>query len=124
MVHALLLSAVTVTNAWSRPATSEGVVYATIENRGRSADTVVGVSSPIARSAELHETMTGMQGMVSMQRLAHLAVPAHGYVTLAPGTYHVMLELIRPIRARQSFPITFRFEHAPSVTAKVQVRQP
>jgi copper(I)-binding protein len=105
-----------VTNAWSRPASSEGVVYATIENRGRKADTVVGVSSPVARTAELHETMTGMQGMVSMKHLAHLAIPAHGYVTLAPGTYHVMLELIRPIRGRQSFPITFRFEHAPSVT--------
>jgi copper(I)-binding protein len=124
MVHALLLSAVTVTNAWSRPSASEGVVYATIDNRGIRADTVVGVSSPVARTAELHETMTGMQGMVSMKHLAHLTIPAHGYVMLAPGTYHVMLELIRPIRARQSFPITFRFEHAPSVTAKVQVRQP
>jgi copper(I)-binding protein len=124
MVYALLLSAVTVTNAWSRAATSEGVVYAMIENRGRVADTVIGISTPVARTAELHETMTGMQGMVSMHPIAHLAIPAHGYVTLAPGTYHVMLQLVRPIRWRQSFPITFRFAHAASVTAKVQVREP
>jgi len=124
MVHALVLSAVTVTNAWSRPATSEGVVYATVDNRGTRADTIVGVSSPVARTADLHETMSGMQGMVSMKPLAHLAIPPHGYVTLAPGSYHVMLQLIRPIRWRQSFPITFRFEYAPSVTVKVQVRQP
>ena len=65
---ALLLSAcsssgsasISVTDPWVRatPATAGvGVAYMTIQNTGSAADALVGASSPVAKTVEIHETM-------------------------------------------------------------------
>jgi copper(I)-binding protein len=53
------------------------------------------VSSPDAKSASLHESMT-MNGVSSMAPLTQIAAPAGGKITFAPGGKHVMLFGLKP----------------------------
>ena len=102
-----------VSDAWARatPAKAEnGVAYLTI--RTPTPDRLVSVSSPVAKTAELH-TME-MAGMVmKMRPLAGLDIPAGQSVTLKPGGEHIMLMgLNGRLREGQSFPLTLTFEKA------------
>ena len=130
------LPAVSVTDAWSRPATVTGVVYATLHNRAAVADHLVGASSPLARHIGLHETsemklpgmstsmgnmpMTG--SMTSMKSVPSIPVPAHGTTSLAPGGYHLMLDLRRDLKAGEVVPLRLHFVRSGWVTTSAQVR--
>ena len=127
---AALTAAPRVENAWSRPAASMGVTYATIVNPGDRPVRVVGASSPVARTVQLHESMAmgggsmhGMQmGAMGMKEVSAIVVPAHGSVTLRPGGYHVMLiGLRRALRVGERFPVTFRFANGTATTTQVHV---
>jgi copper(I)-binding protein len=117
MIAPLLLAAVTVTGAWSRPAIDTGVVYAQIHNNSGHRVALVGASTARARHAELHEStssMGTMQGMTmpmeSMHPVSHIVIPPHGTLALSPGGYHLMLLGLRgPLVAGQHVVVTFHF---------------
>ena len=113
-----------VSDAWARatPAKAEnGVAYLTI--RTPTPDRLVSVSSPVAKTAELH-TME-MAGMVmKMRPLAGLDIPAGQSVTLKPGGEHIMLMgLNGRLRGGQSFPLTLTFEKAGAREVTVSVEK-
>jgi periplasmic copper chaperone A len=116
--------AISVAGAWSRPAAAgvNGAGYLTIVNAGRTPDTLVAVSSPVAARVTLHATkMSG--GVMSMRPLADLAIPAGSTVALAPGGRHLMLEgLKRPLKVGDRFPVTLSFVHAGRMTVTFAVR--
>jgi copper(I)-binding protein len=128
--------AVSVTDAWSRPATGTGVIYATLHNNAAVADRLIGASSPLARHIGLHETsemkMPGMStsmgnmpmtgSMTSMKAVSSIPVPAHGSTSLAPGGYHLMLDLRRDLKAEETVPLRLHFARAGWVTTSAQVR--
>jgi len=129
--------AVSVTDAWSRPATGTGVIYATLHNNAVLADHLIGASSPLARHIGLHETsetkMPGMStsmgnmpmtgSMTSMKSVRSIRVPAHGATSLAPGGYHlIMLDLRSDLKAGETVPLRLHFARAGWVTTSVQVR--
>jgi periplasmic copper chaperone A len=99
-----------VTNAWARatPGGSiPGAAYLTIVSP--VADRLIGVSSPIAKSAQLH-TMTMRGGVMRMRQIAGIDLPAGKPVTLKPGSVHIMLVgLTGPLKEGQSFPLTLSF---------------
>jgi len=75
-------------------------------------DRLVGVSSPVAGRAEVHE-MT-MEGSVMRMRemTGGIPLPAGKTVALAPGGYHIMLmDLRKPLIAGQVITLRLRFEH-------------
>jgi periplasmic copper chaperone A len=99
VIAALALgSAIAISAAWSRPAIGTGVVYARITNGGNAAERLDAARTPLARVVEIHRSSAGsatmngmvMTGVMSMQRVPALTIPAHGSVTLAPGGYHLM----------------------------------
>jgi periplasmic copper chaperone A len=107
---------------WARatPATAKiGAVYLTI--RSAAADRLIAASSPVATTAELHES--AMAGMVmKMRRLAGVKIPAGQTVAFAPGGMHVMLVGLKaPLREGQSFPLTLTFAKAGPQTVTVMV---
>jgi copper(I)-binding protein len=123
---------VTVAGAWSRPAVDTAVVYGVVRNTGSQRLAIVGASSPSARSAELHESMTMKGGAMDgaamsameMRPAGPVAIPPHGALTLKPGGYHVMLiGLRRPLAAGERFPVTLRFGDGSHVTFEVPVEQ-
>lgn len=111
---------------WSRempPSAPTAAAYFVIQNQGAEADRLLGVATPAAGRAELHEHVH-VGGMMKMQPVASVAVPAHGEVRFAPGGYHVMLfELPRQFRDGERFPLTLRFEKAGEVEVAVAVQK-
>jgi copper(I)-binding protein len=73
---------------------------------------LVGVSSPIARVAELHQMK--MEGdIMRMRRVNTLELPAGRPVELKPGGYHLMLmDLKQPVTPGSTVPLTLLFRDA------------
>jgi copper(I)-binding protein len=108
---------------WARAsagATKTGAAYLTITDNG-APDRLIGLSTPVAQTAELHESMAEM-GTMKMRPLPGLALVPGKPVTLAPGGYHVMLVGLKaPLKQGDNFPLTLQFEHAAPLTVTVAV---
>jgi len=117
----------TIRHAWSRPTdrmAKTGAIYLTIANEGTSADRLLTASTPAAAIAQLHTTVN-KDGMLSMQHLAAIDIPAKSTTTLKPGVFHVMLmQLKAPLAVGAHFPLELGFEKAGKVTLEVSVEQP
>jgi copper(I)-binding protein len=122
-----------VVDAWSRPATGTGVVYATIVNTGTRPDRLIGGSTPLAARLELHETksaktpggMAGMSmpGMTTMLSVSSVTVPAGGKAVFAPGGYHIMLVGLRhDLKAGERIPLRLHFARAGWLGTSARVR--
>jgi copper(I)-binding protein len=108
--------------AWaSAGSTSTGAAYLTVTDNGKP-DRRLGVSTPSAASAELHEIVHD-NGVMKMRAVVAIALDPGKPVTFSVGGYHVMLMGLKsPLKAEDSFPLTVTFEHAQpiTVTAKVE----
>ena len=105
------LCEVTAKDAWVRgtvPAQTTTGAFVTLTSTVDAK--VVGVRSPAAKSAEIHESMM-MGGVNHMHEVEAVALPAGKAVELKPGSHHVMLMgLTKPIKAGDSVPLTFTIE--------------
>jgi copper(I)-binding protein len=101
--------------------------YFSIHNGGTTADRLTAVDSPIAGSAQLHEHIH-KDGLMKMQPVQAVEIPAGGDVSFAPMAYHVMLLDLKDrstLVDGQHFALTLHFEKAGDVTVQVQVlKQP
>ncbi len=133
---------VTASDAWARNSPmgqTVGSAYMKLTG-GATDDSVVAatVSSDIAASVELHEvTMSGghsgtddmddmdgdMGGMMRMQEVPSIAIPAGDTVMLEPGGYHLMLMgLAAPLTAGQTFDVTLELSSGQTLVVPVEVR--
>jgi periplasmic copper chaperone A len=115
---------VAVTQVWARatPGMAEtGAAYLTLTSA--AADRLTGVSTSVAKKAEMHKMK--MEGTVmKMRQIAGIDLPAGQPVTLKPGAVHIMLVgLTAPLKAGQSFPLTLHFEKAGTQVVSVAVEQ-
>jgi copper(I)-binding protein len=132
VIAALALgTAILVSDAWSRPAIGTGVVYARIANTTGTPDRLDAARTPVARVVEIHRSTAGsaamngmvMTGVMSMQRVPALTIPAHGSVTLAPGGYHLMaIGLRHDLHPGERFPLRLHFATHGWATVTVRVR--
>ena len=112
------------TEAWVRitPGSDVAAAYVTLRNTSKRPITIVGVESPAAAMAMIHETK--VEGGVSRMR-AHeqLVVPAGGTVKLQPGGLHVMLHGIAPqLAPGASVPLVLQLATGTSVQIVALVR--
>ena len=113
---------IAVTRAWSRAtmANGMGVAYLTITASG-AADALVGVSTPVASKADLHESFEE-GGVMKMRPVASLAVTPGKPVVLQPGGYHIMLMgLTHALKEGDTFPLTLQFAKAGAITVTATV---
>jgi len=99
--------------------------YFVISNAGPDADRLIGVDSPIAGAAQLHEHVN-KDGLMKMQQVPTVDIPAGGAVTFAPMAYHVMLLNLKDrstLTDGQTFPLTLHFEKTGDVTVQVMVQK-
>jgi putative copper resistance protein D len=106
------------------PATpSLAAAYFTVTNNGSAADQLLRVTSSDFSSASLHRYATTSDGAERMIAVPSGAtVPAHGQLTLTPGSYHLMLQ--RPTQALHkgtTEKLTLDFAHAGTVSLVVPV---
>jgi copper(I)-binding protein len=98
--------------AWVRlPAVevNPGAAYFTIHG-GNDKAVLLKVSGPFAVRTELHESMAGDHGAMTMAPLKQVDVPARGEVKFAPAGKHVMLFDVAPnLTPGQKVPLTLDF---------------
>ncbi len=118
-------AAVKVEGAWAR-ATVQGQkgTGAFMSLTAREGMTLVGVSSPVAGVAEVHEMK--MEGdIMKMRAMPTLDLPAGKKVNLKPGGYHVMLmDLKAPVALGSTVPVTLTFKDAKGVQSQLEVKLP
>jgi copper(I)-binding protein len=101
----------TVSDAWVRgmvaPQRATGAFMKITSPQGGK---LVGVSTPAARVAEVHEMV--MQGdVMAMRAIESLELPAGKAVELKPGGHHLMLMGIeQPLKAGETVPLTLTIE--------------
>lgn len=110
------------TQAWVRlPAVAGQPAAAYFTVSSGSADRLVKVETALAERAELHESMAGAHGMMTMKPLAGVDVPAGGAVTFAPGGRHVMLFGLDPqVKAGTGVPLRFGFASGRTAEAEAK----
>ena len=111
---------------WSRemPAVAPtAAAYFVVHNKGAEDDRLLGVSTPHAGKAELHEHIHA-DGLMKMQQVQNVAIPAGGEVQFAPMGYHVMLfNLQQQAKDGERFPLTLTFEKAGTVEVEIAVHK-
>ena len=85
---------------------------------------LVGASTPVAGTAEVHEMK--MDGdVMKMRAVPQLELPAGRTTELKPGGYHIMLmDLKKPLAAGTSVPLTLTFRDASGVQSSLELKVP
>ena len=130
----LLVCALVSLPAWAQVKIDEPWARATVPGQkatgvfmkltATQAGQLVGVSSPVAGVAEVHEMK--MDGNVmKMSAVPAIDLPAGKPVALQPGGYHVMLmDLKGPLAKDTSVTITLKFKDSKGVVSQQEVKLP
>jgi copper(I)-binding protein len=111
---------------WSQalpPSAPTAAAYFSVRNTGMADDRLLSVDTPVAAEAQLHEHV-GADGMMKMQQVSAVIIPAAGRVRFAPFASHVMLLGLgdrSQLVEGASFPLTLHFQRAGDVHVQVQV---
>jgi periplasmic copper chaperone A len=97
-----------------------------IRNTGDQADRLIGASSPVARTVEIHRSVIDAQNVMRMRAIEGIELPPKAEVLLRHGgEYHLMLiGLQQPLKDGDRFPMTLRFEKAGEREVMVWVQTP
>ena len=102
---------ITASDAWARatpPGMPMGAVYTVFQNSGDQAVEVIGLETPVARAAEIHESVE-IEGQMRMREITPFIIPAKDAVRLEPGGKHVMLMgLKRALVQGERFPLLLK----------------
>ena len=83
---------------------------------------IVAASSDVSSTVELH-THARVNGMMRMEKLETVAVPAAAEVRFRPHGRHLMLiDLAAPLKAGDTIRVTLRFRDAGDVEFAAEVR--
>lgn len=111
-------------DAWVRkpPAGETAAVYFVLENSGTQPVTVLGVTSPVAESAMIHETSV-VDGQSRMRMRDKVVVPAGKSVAFAPEGLHVMFVGFRyDVAVGDRVPLTLQLEGGGKLAISAVVR--
>jgi hypothetical protein len=114
---------VAVNGAWVRGTVAGQKVTGAFMQMTSPTDTaLVTVTSPVAKIVEIHEMkMDG--GMMKMNAIDKVPLPAGKLVELKPGGYHVMLfDLQRPVNEGDVVSLTLTFEDKAGKKSTVEVK--
>jgi uncharacterized protein YcnI len=113
--------------AWVRP-TPEGTTisagYLKVTNRGDAPDVLLGASTPVAASAELHESAMTADGVMTMRPLENgLEIKPGQTVELKPAGAHIMILGVKePLKEGQTVPLKLTFKSAGTIEVPFAVK--
>lgn len=95
--------------------------YLTLHNHSETEQKLIAVSSSAFTRAELHQH-SHKDGMMRMEQVDAIAVPANGSVSLQPGGLHLMLfEPLTELAVGQKVSLTLEFAAAEQLSVEVPV---
>jgi copper(I)-binding protein len=114
--HEYKVGAIDIGHPWSRPTPKDANIaggYLTITNKGKTADRLIGGSSPVASQIEVHE-IVDIDGMAKTRPVAGgIEIKPGKTVELKPGALRiVLLGLKEPLQVGQRIKGTLVFEKA------------
>ncbi len=114
---------ITVSEAWVRPTVAgQKATGAFMKLTARESAKLVGVSSPVAGVAEIHE-MKMEKDIMKMAAIPSLNLPSSKTVELKPGGFHVMLmDLKSPIANNSKIPLVLHFQDAKGVKSQMDIQ--
>jgi len=119
------IAQVTVKDPWARatvPAAKSSGAFMQVQSKTDAR--LVGVSSPVAGVAELHQ-MSMKDNRMTMAPVEGIDLPAGKTVELASGGYHIMLMgLKRQLKEGESIPVTLTVEGKDRKRESVDVQVP
>jgi len=119
-------SGIEVQDAWARatpPNAKNAAVYMVLKNDRPVIDLLLSVKTPAAKVVELH-TVIKEKGMMLMQPVENISIPAHGTTVLQPGGSHMMLvNLKEQLKTGTHIDLTLEFKHEGEIKLKVPVHK-
>jgi len=117
------LAQVEVKSAWVRgTVAAQKTTGAYMELKSANDGRLVGVESPVAGIAEVHE-MRMDKNVMRMRAVPALDLPAGKTVELRPGGYHVMLiDLKKPLKQGDSVPLRLKIQNKDQTVSTVEVK--
>lgn len=95
--------------------------YFTLHNATTEEQRLVAVSSPMFAKIELHQH-SHQNGMMKMEQVEFIAIPAQQSVVLQPGGLHLMLfEPDAALAPGQMLPLELKFANGSTLSAEVPV---
>ena len=116
---------VTVQDAWIRATLPQQKATGAFMRLESAQDTkLVGASSPLTATVEVHE-MLMQDNVMKMREVPAIEVPAGKPVDLKPGGYHIMLmNLPQQVKAGDDIPLALVFEDKDGKRTTVNVQAP
>lgn len=112
-----------ISGAWTRataPGQDQAGVDLTITSKQDA--TLVGVSSPAAKTVELH-SMTTEGGMMRMREVKTIELPAGKRVNLSESGYHLMLNGLKaPLKEGETLPLTLDIKVGKQAAVKIETK--
>ena len=113
---------IVISNAYVRavpPNLQSSASFMKITNNGSKDISLISVDSNVAKNVELHEH-TMSNGMMKMQQVPNISIPANSTIVLKPGGLHVMLiGLNKKLNVNEKVnSFTFNFSDKTSMTIK------
>jgi copper(I)-binding protein len=121
--HSYTAGTLKIAHPWSRATVpgQPGGGFLKIENTGKTADRLLGGSTPVAERVELH-TMAMDGNVMRMREVQSIDLPPGQTVALEPGRLHLMLMGLKaPLKADTKVPLTLKFEKAGEVKVELKV---
>ena len=112
-------------NAWARASVpGQQATGAFVRLTAKEPLRLVGVETPAANMAELHEMK--MEGdVMRMRAIDSLALPQGVPVELKPGGYHIMLQQLKtPLAKGTQVPLTLVFKDGQDATSRLHLQVP
>jgi periplasmic copper chaperone A len=114
-----------ITNPLAAPsltsASKTGAVYLSIMNMGKASDELIGISTPVAKSAMLHKSKDE-NGVMKMEMLDQLYIPAGATIDVLPGKMHIMLlELKSQLKIGDHVPLELVFKKSGKISVDAVV---
>ena len=101
---------------------SSGGAYLSLTNKGAQEEQLIKVSSPIAKTVEIH-TMSMSGDVMKMRSVENIVIKAGEKIAMQPGGgFHIMLiGLNQALKAGDHFPLTLEFAKAGKIEVTVNV---
>lgn len=130
LAHDFKLGALRIDHPYAIPTpagAANGAAYLRgIRNTGDEPDRLLGASTPVARTVEIHRSAVDAQQVMRMRAIDGIALPPKAELRLRHGGEHhlMLIELKAPLKTGDRFPMSLRFQRAGEREVMVSVQQP